>query len=128
LIILVTLAALVPAGATARTGASLPDHSCGPGFIVVWKHGSANFVRVHGMTCARARTVIADALDHALVKPSAHYRNGAWVQAHGYFVLERRRMLGFTFTYQHAHYESHFVARRGGQQLTFSICWLNVNC
>jgi hypothetical protein len=72
--------------------------------------------------------VIAYALDHGLVKPSPHYRNGASVAAHGYFVQKRRRVLGFTFTYQHAHYESHFVARKGGALLTFSLCWLNVNC
>jgi hypothetical protein len=122
------VAVMVPAAATGRAAANPPTHYCGHVFIVIWKHGSANFVRVHGMTCARAKTVIAYALDHGLVKPSPRYRDGAWVQAHGYFVQKHRRVLGFTFTYQHPNLESHFVARKGGALLTFSLCWNEVNC
>ena len=128
LLIAGVIAALIPAGATGRATAGTSTHFCGHVFIVKWKHGSANFVRVHGMRCARARTVIAYALDHGLVKPSPHYRDASWVQAHGYFVQKRRRVLGFTFTYQHRNYESHFVARKGRRLLTFSLCWLEVNC
>jgi hypothetical protein len=119
------LAALAPAGAVGR---AVPTHFCGRVFIVIWKHGSANYVRVHGMTCARAKLVIAYALDHGLVKPSPHYRNLAWVQAHGYFVQKRRLIHGFTFTYHHPHFASNFVARKGGRLLTFSVCWNDVNC
>lgn len=83
---------------------------------------------MHGITCARAKTVIADALDHRLVKPSPHYRDLAWVRAHGYFVQARRRILGFTFTLHQRNTASNVVARRAGAPLSFALCWNNVNC
>ncbi len=119
---------LAPAGAVGRAAAKAPTHSCGRLFFVIWKHGSANYLRVHGMTCARAKAVITDVLDHGLVKPSPQYRNLSWVRAHGYFVQKRRRVLGFTFTYSHPNLESRFAGRKGGTLLTFQLCWNNVNC
>jgi hypothetical protein len=124
------LVAIAPAaaGAAGARASSTPTQGCGRVFIVQWKHGSANFVRVHAISCADAKGVIQYVLDHGLVKLTAHPHNLAWVQAHGYFVLARKRVDGFTFTYDGANTESHFTGRKHGTELSFSLCWLNVNC
>lgn len=110
---------LLSAGAVSASASGATKHECHTALTVSWKHGVARYDNGRGLTCARVKQVIRYALNHGLLAP-AH-------TGHGFFVLSRRHMLGFTFTADSFDH-TRFHARKRAARMTFNVCWLNVDC
>ena len=97
----------------------IPHGNCGGVFSVLWKHGSAGYVNAHGIGCSPAKHLIKYALNNGLLAPT---RSGP-----AFFVLRHRRVRGFTFTAD-ARDPTKFHARKRQARISFTVCWLNVDC
>lgn len=97
----------------------IPHGNCGGVFAVLWKHGSAGYVNAHGIGCSPAKHLIQHALNNGLLAPT---RSGP-----AFFVLRHRRVRGFTFTADAAD-PTKFHARKQRARISFTVCWLNVDC
>ena len=110
---------LLSAGVVSASALAAPKRGCRAAVTVSWKHGVARYDDGRGLTCARVKQVIRYALDHGLLAPA---RNG-----HGFFVVRRSHILGFTFTAD-SFDNTRFHAHKGAARMTFNVCWLNVDC
>ena len=80
---------------------------------VGFRNGDASTIRVRGISCPQARSVLADALNHGVIGPVG-----------GKLEVVHRVRHGFTYRAT----ATGFAARRGKAQITFGLCWFNVTC
>lgn len=116
---LVAVAVAAPLSGAAERPAVIPHGNCGGVFAVLWKHGSAGYVNAHGTACSPAKRLIKYALNHGLLAPS---RTGP-----DFFVVRHRHVRGYTFTADPTD-NTKFHARKGAARISFTVCWLNVDC
>ncbi len=115
------LALLLAAAATAFGSAGSADarpeagaaRICGS---TTWRHGVADIQHLRGIACARAKTVVRYALNRGVARPG---RPG--------FLTSPRRFMGFRFVFQRGTYDT-LIARDGRANITFALCWFNVDC
>jgi len=98
------------AGSASAAGAA---RVCGS---TTWKHGVADIQHRRNVSCARAKTVVRYALDHGVARPGGPG-----------FIMSSRRFMGFRFVFQRGTYAT-VIARDGRANITFALCWFNVDC
>lgn len=109
-ILLVAATAFGSAGARPEAGAA---RVCGS---TTWRHGVADIQHLRGISCARAKTVVRYALNGGVARPGGPG-----------FLTSRWPFMGFRFTFQRDTYDT-LIARDGRANITFTLCWFNVDC
>jgi len=109
---------LVIAAATASgsAGARPPAAAARVCGSTTWRHGVADVQHRRGVSCARAKTVVRYALNHGVARPGGPG-----------FIMSSRRFMGFRFVFQRGTYDT-VIARDGRANITFALCWFNVDC
>jgi len=124
LIAMLGVAMTVAAGGQVSEGAAYTPNCPQPGY---WKHGAIQQFSVHQISCHSAVRLITYALNHGLVRPRA--APGSPVRLRdGYFVLVRRTVRGFRFSFDRGTVDTTLTGRHGRQWVRFDVCWLNIDC
>lgn len=81
-----------------------------------WRHGAADIVHLRGVGCARAKRIVRYALNHGAARP----RLGRG------FVTSPPAVHGLSLLLPDGHVQHD--DRNGPANITFYLCWFNVNC